>query len=435
MARLSLWKDGKHSNDYKFFDRRISEMFTIGGTGILLHKYLGTNTQGPTLSTSAAQTGTNNTLTFASTANINIGDLVTGPGIPPCTEVLAKDATTITLSNDTTSIVGLDVTIGFSTNPAKPTYVNQSAQNIQDLLFLENRDRKYDRDVYKMRGIYQVADQDFDLSQFGLFLATGTLFMTFHLNDMVDTIGRKIMNGDVLELQHLTDYDALNQDVPAALKRFFVVSDASRASEGYSPTWWPHLWRVKLNPLVDSQEYKDILNNMTASDGVTPLGQLLSTYDTSIAINDSVICEAEGNVPKSGYDVRPFFVKPLTPEGLIADSSDPLSPDATVKGYLTGDSQAPNGFPVATGITFPEDPSTGDFALRTDYLPHRLFRFDGKRWVKIEDVQRTGITQGAGNQTQLGTFVNNTKTYVDSKGNTHNEKQSLSKALTPKADN
>ena len=45
VARLSLWKDGKHSNDYKFMDRRISEMFTIGGTGVLLHKYLGTKTQ------------------------------------------------------------------------------------------------------------------------------------------------------------------------------------------------------------------------------------------------------------------------------------------------------------------------------------------------------------------------------------------------------
>ena len=33
MPRLSLWQDGKHSNDYKFMDRRISEMFTIGGTG------------------------------------------------------------------------------------------------------------------------------------------------------------------------------------------------------------------------------------------------------------------------------------------------------------------------------------------------------------------------------------------------------------------
>ena len=90
---------------------------------------------------------------------------------------------------------------------------------IQDVLFLENRDRKYDTDIYELRGVYNVGDQDFDLSQFGLFLQTGTIFMVFHLRDMVDTIGRKLMAGDVLELQHLKDYDALNEDLPAALKR------------------------------------------------------------------------------------------------------------------------------------------------------------------------------------------------------------------------
>ena len=159
MARLSFWKDGKHSNDYKFMDRRISEMYTIGGTGILCHKYLG-----PQESTG-------------------------------------------------------------STDVTKPNVTNQSELNIQDLLFIENRDRKYDTSVYSMRGLYQVQDNSFDLSQFGLFLQTGTLFMTFHLNDMVDLIGRKLMNGDVLELPHLTDYNSLDQNVPAALKRFFVVSD------------------------------------------------------------------------------------------------------------------------------------------------------------------------------------------------------------------
>jgi hypothetical protein len=84
---------------------------------------------------------------------------------------------------------------------------------------------------------------------------------------------------------------------------------------------------------------------------------------------------------------------------------------------------------------FPDNPKIGDFALRTDYLPNRLFRYDGGRWAKVEDVQRTGLTQGVGNQTQLGTFVNNSSTYVDGQGHTHSSKQSLSKALTPKADN
>ena len=184
------------------------------------------------------------------------GDTVTAAGVPTNSTVLAKDASTITINGNTSVALGLGVSIGISASAAQPSYTNQSELNIQDLLWQENRDRKYDTNVYKMRGIYQRADQDFDLSQFGLFLATGTIFMVFHLRDMVDMIGRKLMSGDVLELQHLTDYDALNQDVPAALKRYYVVSDGSFASEGFSPTWWPHLWRVKINPLVDSQEYK-----------------------------------------------------------------------------------------------------------------------------------------------------------------------------------
>ena len=77
--------------------------------------------------------------------------------------------------------------------------------NIQDLLFLENRDRKYDPDVYDMRGVYQVQDSDFDLTQFGAFLSNDTIYMTFHLNDMIDIMGRKLMSGDVLELPHQRD--------------------------------------------------------------------------------------------------------------------------------------------------------------------------------------------------------------------------------------
>jgi hypothetical protein len=455
VPRLSLWKDGRHSNDYRFFDRIIREQFTVGGTGILLHKYLGPNSQGNQLATSGTQT-VGNKLTFVSTGSVNIGDAVTGNGIPNNTLVTAKDATTVTLSKNTSTMLASSTTVGFSNTPTQPSYTNQTASNIQDLLWLENRDRKYDTSVYKMRGIYQVTDTDFDLSQFGLFLATNTLFMAFHLNDMIDTVGRKIMNGDVIELQHLTDYTPLNDDLPAALKRFYVISDTGFPSEGYSPTWWPHLWRCKINPLVDSQEYKDILNNISSGDANnTPLGQLLSTYNTTIAINDAVIQQAESDVPLSGYDTSRFFVKPLNTQGDIIDNinrtadqtnldasgiaettdASLLTPDAKIPGYLVGDGIPPDGFPVTAGTAFPNNPKIGDFALRTDYLPNRLFRYDGGRWAKVEDVQRTGLTQGAGNQTQLGTFVNNSSTYIDSQGKTHSSKQSLSKALTPKADN
>ena len=375
-------------------DRRVSEMFTLGGTGILCHKYLGT---------------------FSG----NVADATA----------------------------------------TQPVYQNQSAQNIQDLLFLENRDRKYDPDVYVMRGIYQVQDNSFDLSQFGLFLQTGTLFMVFHINDMIQNLGRRIVNGDVLELQHLTDYNALDDSIPVALKRFFVVSDCQFASEGFTPTWWPHLWRVKLNPMTDSQEYKDILNTILSDPNdanSAPIGDYLSSLQKYQEINDAIILQAEADVPNSGYDTSILYTKSVMPEdGRPADppgtgtsdssnvnvdttsvSADQiaLSSTAKVSAYMSGDGTAPNGQTVGNGIAFPVYPTIGDYFLRLDYLPNRLFRFDGARWNKIEDVARTSLTPGAA-QTQLGNFINNDNTWTDASGLTRKERTSLSKALKPKADN
>ena len=43
------------------------------------------------------------------------------------------------------------------------------------------------------------------------------------------------------------------------------------------------------------------------------------------------------------------------------------------KGYLLGDGIAPDGAPYGFGIKFPDNAATGDFFLRTDYFPNRLF--------------------------------------------------------------
>ena len=372
MPRLSLWRENK-GNDYKFFDRRISEMFTVGGTDVHIHKYLGPMEQ--TSGTNATETG--------------LGGIT----------------------------------------------------SIQDLLFLENRDRKYDTDIYKLRAIYRVNDNDFDLQQFGLFLTGDTIFMVFHLNDMVETLGRKIIVGDVMELPHLKDYYPLDDGLPVALKRYYVVQDATRAAEGFAPTWYPHLWRVKLTPLVDSQEYKDIIDKLPAGDtngdGVVDgndntLGNLLSTYDKLLEINDAVIQRAEEEVPASGYDTSWIYTAPITannypgsPVGLDAsittEDASEFTADASVdttgsaapaqeqkvKGYLTGDGVPPNGTAVSAGIAFPGDATVGQFYLRLDYIPNRLFRFDGKRWVKVEDSVRTNLTPGTNNKTQRSSFVNN----------------------------
>jgi hypothetical protein len=388
MPRLSIFKPEK-GNDYKFFDRNIKEMFTVGGTDLHFHKYLGPYNQGDTNKDGAA-------------------------------------------------------------SPTQPNYSGDSLneRTIQDLLFLENRDRKYAADVYVVRGIYNVQDADFNLSQFGMFLQNDTLFLTVHLNDIVERIGRKPMAGDVIEFPHMKEDYSLDESIPIALKRYYVVEDVNRAAEGFSQTWWPHLLRLKMKTLVDSQEFKDIIGDATTEGSVA---SYMSTYNREKTINDQIVAQAEQDAPKSGFNYKQYYVAPIDERGNIrtenVNDTDRVSSDKTVNAvidtpasshygfYLDGDGVAPNGNPAGFGISFPtSNIDKGDYFLRTDYLPNRLFRFDGTRWVKIEDSVRITTTNNDSRANYKTSFVNNaTESTIN--GLTTKQRQSLTEALKPKADN
>jgi len=245
---------------------------------------------------------------------------------------------------------------GASTDYTQPEYNSLNPNNIQDLLFLENRDRSYDPDIYRLRGHYNVQNLDFDLSQFGLFLNNDIVFITIHYNDMIDLLGRKLMVGDVIELPHMLDYNPLEETIPVALKRFMQVTDGNYASEGFSPTWFPHLWRIKCEPLVDSEEFSQILdapinmdnylgiwdstkvyaagyvisygdkNYLSKIDvpiGIAPpnalyweldtadnLKDILATYNKNINVNNAALNEAARILPKTGYDTSDLYIVP-----------------------------------------------------------------------------------------------------------------------------
>jgi len=386
MPRISLYRPEK-TRDYEFIDKQILEMFTFGGTDINVHKYLGP--ENPT----------------------------------------DADATAVA-----------------------PQYDVVKETNIQDMLFMENRDRKYDPNIYNMRAIYNVNDIDFDLSQFGLFLSNDTLFMTVHINSSVKTLGRKPMVGDVIELPHLKDEYALN-DYKMALKRYYVIEDINRAAEGFSMTWYPHLYRLKLKQIYDGQEFKEILDLPADADnpGNDSLRDMLSTYEREMQINDAVIAQAEADSAKSGYDISHYYTLATNDDGSVAlktaDSGEIEASGATpvdtqtdnpdrsgYDGYLLGTNDAPNGAPYGMGISFPTSNQTGDYFLRTDFMPKRLFKYDGNRWVKVQDDVRVTLTNTDSRNTQKTGFINNTRASKIG-GEEIKERQSLSKALRPKADN
>ena len=347
MPRLSLWKNEK-TNDFHFMDRLIREQFFVGGTAVLVHKYLQPADQGA------------------------------------------------------------------SDDPTKPNYAADDILNetkIQDLLFLENRDRIYDPDVYELRGVYNVGDQDFDLTQFGLFLSADTIFVSFHINDMVERMGRKLMAGDVIELPHVRDDLLLDQSKPA-VNKFYVIQDASRAAEGFSPTWYPHIWRIKASPMTDAQEYRDILQQK-ADNGVDTLKEALSTYQTELKISNAIVERGEQLAPS-----------------LLDDEDNLIS--KTSKSYQRNENPTYNhGEVLDSGLSFPLNPAQGDFFLRTDYNPATLFVYRGTRWQRVQTGE--GLADVKDRVLNAAPFINNTNTTVI--GNQEMpERQSLSQVIRPKTD-
>jgi hypothetical protein len=275
---------------------------------------------------------------------------------------------------------------GPSRDKSQPRYDKLDPTSIQDLLFLENRDRKYDTSIYRLRGHYNVQNLDFDLSQFGLFLNNDVIFVTVHYNKMIELIGRKLMVGDVFELPHLTDYHPLNELIPTSLRRYYQITDANFASEGFSSTWYPHLWRVKCEPLVDSQEFSNILKQPTNTDtylgdwdkttiypagyvvsygdknyvaksnvpvgtpctdttyweldSVDNLKDILGRYNKNIAVNEAMIAEAKRILPTSGYNRSQLYVaptdtnnKPAAPKNLTLPKVAPRPGVVTLAQY------------------------------------------------------------------------------------------------------
>ena len=304
---------------------------------------------------------------------------------------------------------------GASNDPTKPNYRAESKLDetkIQDLLLLENRDRIYDPDIYELRGVYNVGDQDFDLTQFGLFLSADTIFISFHINDMVERMGRKLIAGDVIELPHVRDDLLLDQTKPA-INKFYVIQDASRAAEGFSQTWYPHIWRIKASPMTDAQEYRDILQNK-ADNGVDTLKDALSTYQRELEISNAIVERG----------------KQLAPN--ILDNEDNVLNEVRKNYQRDADTPYNHGETLNNGLSFPLNPQQGDFFLRTDYTPAALFVYRGTRWQRMEASDGTPVDL-QDKVLNAGSFINNTNTTVVG-NNEIPERQALSQVILPKTD-
>jgi len=185
-----------------------------------------------------------------------------------------------------------------STDATLPDYdaLGSTASDIGNLIFMESPNRKYSVDAISLPMVYQVKDANMDIQIPGLFLFD-TMDITVPYNLMIKTVGRKIMSGDVIELANLRDTDLL--DDPRGVNRFYVVQDAFKAAEGYSHTWFSHIWKMRVVPLTDSPEFKDILGS---SENDSDLASYISTQQKELKIMDLIVQQADSEVPYIHWD-------------------------------------------------------------------------------------------------------------------------------------
>ena len=377
MSRISLWSPVK-GNDFNFTDRVVNESLRISGDGILVHMY-------------------------------------TGPTID---------------SNGNT---------------------DTSLTSIQDVLFLENTARKYSPDVIELRGHHQPQDVNYDLSQFGIFLSSDTIRIQFGYTDMLDSLGRKIIAGDVLEFPSMRDVPIFDNAV--GINRYYVVQDALYAAAGYGQKWFPHIWLVRAKLMTASPEFKEITDQANTGQtdggvgqgiGIMPAGftdtadangnpgigcnpdikASLNLFCKIIDITDKNVAEAEKYAffdPKFFESANLYiYIDPETGYPVIGSN------------YFSGDGEPPNGGPLlGAGIAFPAGMQDGEYYLRLDYYPERLFQKQGNCYKLIEvDVLKSWTAYNR----VLDTFIDNNKDTLLSDGTVIPEKQAVSQVVKQKVD-
>ena len=388
MPRISLWNPQKGA-DYNFIDRSIGENFFIAGDGILVHMYEG-----------------------------------------PTTDAAGSTDTSLT--------------------------------TIQDVLFLTNSNRKYNPNVIELKGHYTPQDVNYDLSQFGIFLSSDVIRIQFHYNDMVDCLGRKLIAGDVLEFPNMRDVPIFDNAV--GINRYYVVQDALYAAAGYGQKWFPHIWLVRAKMLQASQEYNQILDQAATGQtaggvgqgiGVMPEGftdtadangnpgtganpnitNTLNLFCRIIGLSDAVVAEAEHNAffdpkffesanlyiyldPNTGYPIigSNYFSGDGAPPNLSTDNADNLEPSGPL---------------VGAGVSFPPGMTDGQYYLRIDYYPERLFQKQGPTFKLIEVNVLKNWT--AYNRV-LDSFIDNINDTVLPDGTVVPEKQAVSQVVKQKVD-
>ncbi len=278
-------------------------------------------------------------------------------------------------------------------------YEITSEENIQDRIFLENRDRDYSEAPLKLKAQYSPFDKSLAAGKFGFEFFSEDYELKFSFRQVVRTLGRPFIIGDILELPSETQFNTRLSPI----KKYLEVTDVGWDSQSFTAAWVPTMQRVVAKPVVASQETQDIMGKLTKtvdSSGLFDIddGNSGKKYQDYHDISQTIKADALTQVPQKGIDVGDLAV--ISPE--LKQFSDG-KPDMNLEklsryhSIYTQDALPPNGLPYTQGDTFPSNPKDGDFHRLTydtisPNIPARLHVYSAakSRWLFVQsDVKKS----------------------------------------------
>jgi len=259
--------------------------------------------------------------------------------------------------------------------------------DVQDQLFLENRDRDYAKQSVQFKVTYQPFDSQSDLSKFG-FQVSDIYSFTTVFSTMVRALGRPIVIGDVLEVPSEMQYDHNLRPV----RKFLTVTDTGWASDGYTTSWRPITFKFQAEQLIPSQETRDILGTVDTqkyaiddSDFFAGIQQIQTGPLTS---TEATNAEAALATPEKGEQSRE----------LASGTNRFQRPGSTDQvGLYVEDGLPPGGLPYTEAFKLPDVGGAVDgqyFRLNYDpklNIASRLYKFNGIKntWMYEETDRRS----------------------------------------------
>lgn len=276
-------------------------------------------------------------------------------------------------------------------------YEATAVDNIQDRIFLENRDTEYAETSVRVKGQYIPIDVNLMVNKWGPML-TDQYSIEVSFNQAVTRLGRPFIIGDIIQLPSETQYTPAMKPI----LKYLEVIDVAWSTNSYTPTWTPTMQRLLCKQAMATQETQNVFGKLTADRDHTGLFDIddgnNQKYQDLANIDQTIKADANTAVPKDGMDFA--NVAQLSDELLQFSDDHPtmnlrkLNRQRNVYGV---DAMPPNGLPYTQGDTWPANPKHGDYHRLTythirQGIPARLHRYSTAKgqWVYLEtDLRQT----------------------------------------------